>query len=281
MQFKGRTQKRYKQVFERINANIFLILLGGTLKVWLKGLAAAGIARKTRTKTEDLIYICSMLKLFYTRLPEKFDGGFLERMRERVLPEVRDEVALCRNRSVVSRRLTGEIMVGEAIRQCWGLERSAYSIVRPQGGKPYVEKRKGIFFNVSHSGDYVVCAVSDQDLGVDIERRGKARLGVARRFFHPEELACLERLPEDGRDRRFFDYWSVKEAFLKYVGTGVARPLNSFRVEFSHDKIGVFEGDALLPVCVRECPVDGEYACYLCSESGEPVEWQEFALWRE
>ena len=169
-------------------------------------------------KTEDLIYICSMLKLFYTRLPEKFDGGFLERMRERVLPEVRDEVALCRNRSVVSRRLTGEIMVGEAIRQCWGLERSAYSIVRPQGGKPYVEKRKGIFFNVSHSGDYVVCAVSDQDLGVDIERRGKARLGVARRFFHPEELACLERLPEDGRDRRFFDYWSVKEAFLKYVG---------------------------------------------------------------
>ena len=226
--------------------------------------------------TEYLIYICSMLKLICTRLPETFDALFFEAMRERVLPVVRQEVAAYRNRGVALRRLVGEVMAGEAITRYWGVERAAYDIVRPKGGKPYVEGLSGVFFNISHSGNYVVCAVADREVGVDIERRGTVRLAVARRFFHPDELADLERLSGKERDIRFFDYWSAKEAFLKYVGTGLARPLSSFRVEFAEEGISIWEGDALLPARMRACVVDEGYACHLCTESQAAVEVLEF-----
>ena len=55
---------------------------------------------------------------------------------------------------------------------------------------------------------------------------------VAGRFFH-EEMAKLKTLEEDKQDQSFFNHWSVKESFLKYIGTGLTRPLNSFIVSFS------------------------------------------------
>lgn len=219
-----------------------------------------------------------MLKLSFIRLPKESESVFFEKAWEQVLPAVREEVAAIRNKRVALRRLVGEVMVERAILEGWGLGRSAYVIARTKGGKPYVEGRRDIFFNVSHSGDYVVCVVSDWEVGVDIERRRKAPLDVARRYFHPGELSSLERLAESERNVRFFDYWSVKESFLKYVGTGLTHPLNSFRVEFLDNDVKIFEEDALLPVNVSACPVDEAYACYVCAGCAGGVEMQKF-IW--
>ena len=76
------------------------------------------------------------------------------------------------------------------------------------------------FFNLSHSNDFVMLAISDTPVGCDIERVHKAIL--SHHVFHPKELARLLSLPEgDVRDREFLRLWTAKEAFLKAIGTGI------------------------------------------------------------
>lgn len=170
------------------------------------------------------------------------------------------------NKEVALRRLLGEALVRFALKRYWNLPSGDYRIARGEKGKPFVVGVKNVFFNISHSGDYVVCAVSDRDIGVDIEKRAKARMEVAGRFFHGEEVARLKMLEGDKQNQLFFDYWSVKESFLKYIGTGLTRSLNSFIVKFTGKNIFLYEGMNKLSLCVNACPIDSRYACYVCSE---------------
>ncbi len=76
------------------------------------------------------------------------------------------------------------------------------------------------FFNLSHSGDFVMLAISDTPVGCDIERKRKAIL--SHHVFHPKELELLRSLPEgNARDYEFLRLWTTKEAFLKAIGTGI------------------------------------------------------------
>lgn len=221
-----------------------------------------------------------MLNLFYTTASwEVLNADALEKMRERVLPEVREEVASCGNRKNLIRRLAGEILLSVAVKQCWGVDRESYRVSRDRG-KPKVEGLTGVYFNISHSGDYVLCVVSDAEVGVDIERRGVARMNVARRFFHPGEVACLEALRVEEQYIRFFDYWSVKESYLKFKGTGLRQPLNTFLVEFAGTSVSLWEHDRLVPVHVQACRLDERYSCYVCSCLNEPVVIQQLDLMR-
>lgn len=91
-------------------------------------------------------------------------------------------------------------------------------------GKPYLANAS-LFFNISHSGDCLLIAVSDFDsIGVDIELIKSRRnlLGLAKRCFSVDELNFWFDLPEDVRGQMFYQLWVRKEAFVKAVGRGIA-----------------------------------------------------------
>lgn len=95
-------------------------------------------------------------------------------------------------------------------------------------GKPMLPEELGLYFNLSHSGDYVLCAVSDRETGADIQRHEKYGDRLAERFFHPEELAYL-REAED-RKQCFYDLWCLKESCIKCTGRGLSTGLENFSV---------------------------------------------------
>ncbi len=70
----------------------------------------------------------------------------------------------------------------------------------------------------------------DLEIGVDVEdtERKSETVGVADRFFSPREVAALHALPEAAQRGRFFDYWTLKEAYIKARGMGLAIPLDQF-----------------------------------------------------
>ena len=92
-------------------------------------------------------------------------------------------------------------------------------------GKP---EAPGVFFSLSHSGCYALLAVSDGDVGADLEWVRPVPERVAARVFTPDERRWLE----DGGDyaARFFTLWTLKEALLKACGRGLTLPPQSLNV---------------------------------------------------
>lgn len=95
-------------------------------------------------------------------------------------------------------------------------------------GKPTVD---GICFNLAHSGNYVICAVSEGPVGCDIEQIKDAPKRVAERSFSAEENAHLEQFAGDAYNREFFRIWTKKESYLKMTGIGIRVPLNTLELK--------------------------------------------------
>lgn len=220
-----------------------------------------------------------MIKILFIRVPsdEMYDEVFTS-LQKKVSAECFDEARGFRHKGVAIRRMLGEALVGSALERYWGLLWGNYRIARGEKGKPFIADKENIFFNISHSGDYVVCAVSDREIGIDIEKRAKARMEVAGRFFHKQEVQALNAMSGDEQNKLFYDYWSVKESFLKYIGTGLARPLDSFLVQFSAGGISLYEEEKKLSLNVYPCLVDSGYACYVCSECDEEPEMYDVTI---
>jgi 4'-phosphopantetheinyl transferase len=111
------------------------------------------------------------------------------------------------------------------------------------GGKPEIDPALGRPrrpFSLSHTRGMVACAVGwGDELGVDVESLGHSDsvLEIARRNFAPAETAMLEALPPAARASAFGRLWTLKEAYLKATGQGLAAPLDGFC--FSLDPVAI------------------------------------------
>lgn len=96
-------------------------------------------------------------------------------------------------------------------------------------GKPYLADHPELAFNLSHSADRLMIAVSRQcQMGVDIEIC-KQRInlsGIVDKCFAEEEAVYWAKLPESQKNRAFYRFWTRKEAFVKATGHGIALGLN-------------------------------------------------------
>lgn len=104
-------------------------------------------------------------------------------------------------------------------------------------------------FNISHTDGLIACAVTiGREVGVDVEHvNRRLTQDVAARFFAPSEVAHLQSLPEDEQERVFFDYWTLKEAYIKARGFGLALPLGDFAFHLPPDGVPAISFEPSLP----------------------------------
>jgi 4'-phosphopantetheinyl transferase len=101
-------------------------------------------------------------------------------------------------------------------------------------GKPEIAGPTGMLplcFNLSHTRGLAVVAVTlSSEIGVDVENVQCREVGLelAERYFAADEVACLRRLQGAERKSLFFEYWTLKEAYLKARGLGLSLPLDAF-----------------------------------------------------
>jgi 4'-phosphopantetheinyl transferase len=90
--------------------------------------------------------------------------------------------------------------------------------------------RRDLGFNVSHTPGLVAVAVSaTRELGIDVEDTARALThDIPGRFFTPAEVRELHTHPPDAQASVFFDVWTLKEAYIKARGLGLAIPLDQF-----------------------------------------------------
>ncbi len=139
---------------------------------------------------------------------------------------VREAVGACGD---AGRRDMGEEIHSEDVLRrfsvSWLLESISYSIpisyYYGKNGKPYFQEYP-FYFNLSHSGDYVFCALSSGEVGADIQQYcSNDNKRLAERFFSPQEILALQGCGE-GKNALFYRLWARKEAYGKLTGEGIA-----------------------------------------------------------
>jgi 4'-phosphopantetheinyl transferase len=98
--------------------------------------------------------------------------------------------------------------------------------------------QRNIHFNISHSGNHVVLAVTEiAPVGIDIEHMERTieQLEIAKRFFHKSEYEYLQHCPAHKLNKDFFHIWTCKEAVIKALGYGLTYGLDTFSVQPDSD----------------------------------------------
>lgn len=107
-----------------------------------------------------------------------------------------------------------------------------------QNGKPFFREYPQIRFSLSHSGEYVMAAFSDMEIGCDIQQMEQTNLKIARRFFAPEEYAyVIDQDEASAQEEAFYRIWVLKESFLKALGTGMALSMTDFAIQIQDDRV--------------------------------------------
>ena len=96
-------------------------------------------------------------------------------------------------------------------------------------GKAYISNHENIHFNLSHSGKVVLCAISDREVGIDIEYIDpEIDLNIAKHYFYNSEYENI--MKAENRFEEFFKFWVLKESYMKYTGLGMNLELDSFEI---------------------------------------------------
>ena len=102
-------------------------------------------------------------------------------------------------------------------------------------GKAYISNHENIHFNLSHSEKMVLCAISDMEVGTDVEYIDrKIDLNIAKHYFYNGEYESI--MKAENKPDEFFKYWVLKESYMKYTGLGMNLKLDSFEI-IIEDKI--------------------------------------------
>ncbi len=143
-----------------------------------------------------------------------------------------------------------------------------------------------VYFSISHSGEYVAVAVSEEPVGIDVEHKDDKRFLISKRMFDqndmdyiaPEGFEALETDSDTEEAQcRFRDVWTIKESYVKCIGKGLTIPLKSFTADYG--KISSGEPAAILGgdndsyhVATKRLMGDkGSYSLTLCVEKRNPV----------
>ena len=190
--------------------------------------AHARAAQRSATQTDSEIYLYCL----------DLDAGTLESASALLAADERARAARFRFDLHRQRYLRGRAALRRVLGQHLGIAPQRVALRTLQFGKPVVDPRYGLAFNLAHSEQRAILAVGrGRELGVDIEllRAVTHREALAEQHFSSAERLAIRHAPLEQRDRLFFNCWTRKEAYLKMLGAGIARDLTAINVGVDND----------------------------------------------
>ena len=191
------------------------------------------------------------------------DSARFERLAAAIPEARREKLAAFRHEGARCLSLAASLLLVRALSD-EGL--GAGEIALTEYGKPCLPQLPDFHFSLSHSGNMALCAVSDEEVGCDIELPRGFDPNLARRFFHPAEQEWLFSQPEAEQSTGFFRLWTCKESFMKALGLGLSLPLDSFAV-IPGEEVQLTQSADPRPWQLRSLR-DGESCLALCSLTG-------------
>jgi 4'-phosphopantetheinyl transferase len=208
--------------------------------------------------------------LYAVRSAEALDDEIFQDLLESVSPEKKERIGRFCRREDAQRSLLAELLIRHVLMNHLGLPNSALTFSRDERHKPYLEHAADLHFNLSHSGDWVACAIDRLPVGVDVERIRERDIEDLRDVFSREERLRIGELGRADCWPYFYSLWTLKESYVKALGKGLLIPPGSLSVKFCDDgEIVMFhEGRPVPRVFLRTYSLDVRHRMAACSFSG-------------
>lgn len=163
------------------------------------------------------------------------------------------------------RGLTADLLVRTVICNDLGIKNSDLDFATNEYGKPFLRSFYNYKFNLSHSGNWVVCATNRHPVGIDIEYIQPIDFNIAKRFFSMEEYSALLNLKSSSQLSYFYDLWTLKESYIKAVGKGLYIPLDSFTCQVKvNGDITIKSCEVTQSIYFRQYHIDNGYKLSVC-----------------
>ena len=169
--------------------------------------------------------------IFTASIKQDLNSSSFERLLGLLPPEEHIRITRYKQLEDRQRALLGAILVRSVISIRSGLKIKDISLSRDEYGKPFLKDIEDVHFNLSHSGDWVVCIIGNAKVGIDIEEMKQIDIGLGEHFFSDFEYEALKKLPEKRHLDRFYELWTLKESYIKAIGKGLSIPLKAFSIE--------------------------------------------------
>jgi 4'-phosphopantetheinyl transferase len=194
----------------------------------------------TAKHSEALSALATEVHVYTSRPPESDEG----RARELLDADETDRLERFRRRPDRALFLCAHVLVRSVLSRYADVRPADWRFAAGHRGRPEIAGpgRSPLRFNLSHTAGLAACVVTDGwDCGIDVESRNRRRdpLAVADRVTTPAERAVLEALPEALRSQHFLTCWTLKEAYAKARGLGLALPLRHYGFVVDGDAIRI------------------------------------------
>lgn len=210
-----------------------------------------------------------------TNLPDPLESS---QIMEKLSESRKQKITKCKQLQARKQSLGAGLLLGHILKRHGLVENE---IKYGSNGKPEIE---GIFFNLSHSKNMVICAVSDKVVGCDIEQISEAPEKVADRFFSEAEQKHLSRYSGKQKNKEFYRLWTMKESYMKMTGEGMRLPLHQFELHFGKS-VQLYRDASLQDCFIKEYELllneSLQYQVSVCAEEDTFADQVIFKKWEE
>lgn len=199
---------------------------------------------------ENKVYLMEIDEQVPFSAYEKFMSFLSEAQRQKIE----------RRKAEMAKKLTliSNVFVRMKATEILGIQNQDLQFSQNEFGKPYLVNTRQFHFNISHTKNALAIAIADTEIGVDIEKIKKFNPKIAERYFTKEEAVYLK---NHSTAVDFFETWTKKEAYLKWLGTGLSTPLNSFNTLELKNVQTTHQTDYIISVCC-DSPVQFETSIF-------------------
>ncbi|GAA0375774.1 4'-phosphopantetheinyl transferase family protein [Paenibacillus motobuensis] len=180
-----------------------------------------------------------MSKIIALNVPQIMDSKLYEDLLTKVSKEEKAKIEKFAHKEDSYRSLLGNILTRAVICVYLGISNEKIQFAKNQFGKPYLLNSNGFYFNISHSGEWVLLIFGNKPVGIDIEKIRGFNIETAKGCLSQQEFLRLQQVSQEEQLDYFFDLWTLKESYIKAIGTGLYLPLDSFSILCSESIIAV------------------------------------------
>lgn len=197
------------------------------------------------------------MKIFKIRSQKPLEDRMFFSLLELIEEEDRKQILRYQFWQDRQRSLLGHLLSRYAIIQEYALTNKEIQIRRHAYGKPYIKDYSQIHYNISHSGEWVVVAIGKSPIGIDVENRREDWDLIGERVFSESEKYWSQ-----NSYKRKAILWTIKEAYVKYLGIGLSKSLNSFSIDIKREIIT--EVQKPFQTSFDYFVLDNDYVCSEC-----------------